>query len=321
MSQYDPIGSRASSEESAVGLSPATKIENVLLIYNPISGRGTSRSMADQVATELERDRIQVSLTESKPIYDPVTMQAQLLKCDLVLVVGGDGTLAGLLPHLSATRTPVYMIAAGNESLFARALEMRPDYDSVAAAIRAGKVEEHFFGTVNERPFFTMATVGLDSRVVDTISKYRKGPIGHIGYVLPTVQQMLSYTPPSLSIEVNGQQVLSDRPGYLIIANSPQYALGLNLVPEANTQNRDLCARFFPGGDVARLLVLATGRLCGMSSALEGSQFFRGNSFKVNCSNAAGYPIQADGEAMGYLPAYISVATESVMALRGLPAV
>lgn len=294
-------------------ITPHQHIQNIGLVFNPISGRGIGQSRAESIAQLLDRDGFSPQLIQSQRCYDAQSIQSKLAAIDLAIVIGGDGTMMGLLPHLSKSRTPVYMAPTGNESLFSRAFKMTADYPHIAAAIRHGSLEEHSFGILNGRPFFTMASIGLDSMVVSDISLNRTGPIGHIGYFLPTLRRMLTYTPPEISLAVDGNEIVHKERGYLIVANSPEYALGLNLVPEANSKAPELAVRFFPKGDLFRLFTIAAGRLCGFESALQESIFTRGKHFEIKSSLPC--PIQADGEAAGELPAILEAASENIRVL------
>lgn len=294
------------------------KVESVGLIFNPISGQGRSKKITEAIAKELGSNQIQCELIESRRNYEGSSLLDELKRQDVVIVVGGDGTMAGLLPYLAESQVPVYMAPAGNESLFARGFSMRRDAADIAAAFRQGLVEEHSFGLANNLPFFTMVSVGIDSLIVHDVHANRTGPVGNIGYVWPAVKNFLSYQPPKITLEVDGERVLEGEAGYLIIANSPQYALGLNLVPEADSRKLELSARFIPSETAVHLISLATARYCGFQAALSGSHYWAGKHFSISSEGSPDYPVQADGEAFGKLPTTVSLGANRLRILQGI---
>jgi diacylglycerol kinase (ATP) len=276
------------------------------IIYNPLSGSGRSGVQAQELRTELERRGFRVFVRESRASYHKTEILAFLRSVDIVVVSGGDGTLGKLLPAIAETERPVYMIPAGNESLFARLFAMRGTIDDLLQRIETGSVSRHYFGRVNNHPFFSMASLGLDSEVVAAISATRQGPIGHRGYVLPAIAAWLRHVPEPITLEVDGRAVVERAPGFLVISNSPEYALRMRLVPEAGSSKPELVARFFPEMSRKRYLRFITLALRGKPIPLDGTTVFTGREFRVT-TERIGFPVQADGDFAGTTPAVVSL--------------
>ena len=75
------------------------------------------------------------------------------------------------------------MIPGGNESLFARTYGMSARADDLLQAIAAGNCLQQYYGLISgqcikgNKPFFNMASMGLDSLTVKNIGKRT----GHFG--------------------------------------------------------------------------------------------------------------------------------------------
>ena len=311
----------ADSNHQAVegNLSSTLLVHNAVgILYNPISGAGMGERNSIAIKDTLENLGITAELRQTKREYPNGEIKKFLDSVDVLLVAGGDGTLMGLIPELKDHKTPVYLIPSGNESLFARSFGMSTRPEDIVAAIRQAKVNSHYYGICDERPFFLMGSVGFDSKVIDRIDRTRTSSIGHIGYVIPVIEQLLSYQPPKITLEVDGKVVVDDTPGFLIIANRPEYALGLDLVPEAESQVPELTARFFPNHQPLELVIWLLNKALGYGIPTNNCSLFTGNSFTISVSNPDQFPIQFDGEAGGITPVTITSSTSQVRVLEGV---
>ena len=77
--------------------------------------------MACKLETELMFHGKTVEVrTSEKKMKGYMRISDDIAASDLVVVVGGDGTIRKLLDIINKTATPIYAIPGGNESLFAR---------------------------------------------------------------------------------------------------------------------------------------------------------------------------------------------------------
>ncbi|MDG2291965.1 MAG: diacylglycerol kinase family protein, partial [Phycisphaerales bacterium] len=96
----------------------------VLLVFNPISGAGRSRRAAAALESSLVESghdvtQLSSSLEPTVQWLDPV-----LQTHDVVLAIGGDGTVRMVAEGVHRTGTPLYQVPMGTENLFARAMGM-----------------------------------------------------------------------------------------------------------------------------------------------------------------------------------------------------
>lgn len=277
------------------------------IIYNPASGYGKSERAALRAEATLKEQGCQVTLFKTKPSYGEGELQECFRPLSKLLIAGGDGTVMKLLPHLSAAGVPFYVLPTGTESLFAKKNGMSHDAGQLLAAVKSDVLVKHNYATVkldgagDAVPFLLMASVGLDSEVIANIAHRRTGPIRHWGYVLPTLRCALKHDVPAVTLKVDGKEVISAKTGFLIIANGSEYARNIGLVPEADTGKPSLCARFFPGGGVGFWLGLALKAAVGGRADVSGSAFFEGDTLELKLDRSQPYPLQADGELVGFV--------------------
>ena len=113
----------------------------VVLVANPISGRGRADRMAAEAAAVLRArghraERIPTRLEPTREWLDPAIEGA-----DAMIVVGGDGAVRMVADGAIRTGLPLHHLPLGTENLFAREFRStrRPE-DLVAAVERAAVI-------------------------------------------------------------------------------------------------------------------------------------------------------------------------------------
>ena len=274
--------------------------EKILIIYNPISSAGNTESLACKLQAVLAAHGKNVEVCPSeKKMKGYTRIEDKIAASELVVVVGGDGTIRKLLDLLKRTATPVYAIPGGNESLFARSYAMSADADDLLQAIAAGICVQQFYGLISgkgirgEKPFFHMASMGLDSLTVKNIGK-RKGPLNDSIYLWHGLKALCALHHPAVSVSVDGQQVIDRESGYIIVANTSAYAKNLQLVPSANPSKNELVVGFLPGAQPQHELVKAM-RILQRKPANLPMRYFSGKHIACTLHDKA-YPLQVDGD-------------------------
>jgi diacylglycerol kinase (ATP) len=274
--------------------------EKILIIYNPISSAGNTESLSRKLGTVLAGHGKNVEVCPSeKKMKGYTRIEDNIAASELVVVVGGDGTVRKLLGLINKTGTPVYAIPGGNESLFARSYAMSTDTGDLLQAIASGICLQQFYGVISgkgirgEKPFFHMASMGLDSLTVKNIGK-RKGPLNDSIYLWHGLKALCALHHPTVSVSVDGQPVVDHGAGYIIVANTSAYAKNLQLVPSANPSKNELVAGFLPGARPQHELVKAM-RILQRKPANLPMQYFSGKHITCTLHDKA-YPLQVDGD-------------------------
>ncbi|MBP6365914.1 MAG: NAD(+)/NADH kinase [Nitrosomonas sp.] len=274
--------------------------QKILIIYNPISSAGNTEAMACKLETELMFHGKTVEVrTSEKKMKGYMRIADDIAASDLVVVVGGDGTIRKLLDIINKTATPIYAIPGGNESLFARFYEMSASAEDLLQSITAGTCLQQFYGLISgkgiqgEKPFFNMASMGLDSLTVKNIGK-RKGPLNDSIYVWHGLKALCALHHPTVSVSIDGEPVIDHGSGYIIIANNSAYARNLQLVPAANPSKNELVLGFLPGARHQHELIKAM-KILQRKPANLPMQFFSGKNIACTLHEKS-YPLQVDGD-------------------------
>jgi len=192
---------------------------------------------------------------------------------------------------------------------------MSRNREKIIKVLGSTKTTAHSFGLVNDRAFFSMASIGLDSEIIARIAGYRKAAIGHMGYIVPGVSSFITHKVPNLSVKVDGQLLLKNNTGFIVIANAREYALGLDPVPEADSGKQILHARFFPCRSRFDYILWAYRCWRGWQVNTASACLLSGKCFEIYSEDNSPYPVQADGEFIGDTPVKVSVSDDNLKVL------
>ena len=263
------------------------------ILINPRSGQGR----AARVGAAIERTLLDAgheTLTRTLG-RDRWPTPDELRGASALVVVGGDGTVHHAAGLAVESGTPLYHAASGNENLFARAFDMRPDPREVRRAIEEGAIERIDRARCNGVGFVLMCSAGPDASVIHRLSRARRRPTGHLAYAWPILAEAFSPRIPWVNVWVDGRELVCRRRGMVVIANMRQYALRIDPCQSAEADDARLDVTFLPCttslGTIARLAA-CRARVQGRLGAVQG----RGTRVRVEIEGDEP-KVQLDGEA------------------------
>jgi len=274
----------------------------ITCLFNPISGRGRGSSEATRLAAALVAAGHEARRLETRPAdtADPEWLVRELVGVDLLVVLGGDGAVRLAAPAAGAAGVPLYQAPAGTENLFAKSFGMRTDARTLLAAIEAWTIRRIDTGLVriggSVEPFTIMGSIGFDASVVEDLAASRSGPITHWSYARPILRQLRSWKPPRLRVEVD-DETLAEGPAFVMVANLPDYARGLNPARWADPADGLLDAVVFPTPNTRSLLRWAAQIATGWH--LEDARLRYRVGRRIVVSSNEPVALQLDGDAAG----------------------
>ena len=273
-------------------------VKRILIAYNPVSGRGRASQFATAIAAELVQHPCDVEMcptqsTEPSEWFMPMLQS----KPDAVIAVGGDGTLRQIASMLVETSIPVYHAASGTENLFAKSLSLSIDPPRIADAVLRNQVKTIDTAIANHSFMLLMGSVGFDADVVARLAASRGNSITHLSYAVPILKTLALFSPPTITIDVDGTSAVENQTGFAVVANSRAYARGLNPAREAIIDDGLLDVVFLPIR--TRLQFLKWVRLMKKGTHLhhQDAVQLRGESVTVS-TNLPAF-VQLDGDTIG----------------------
>lgn len=287
---------------------PETTFRNVYLLGNPASGRGRGARALARVTGLLEARGVRPTVLRTTGPTEAVALarQAAAEGADLLLVIGGDGTIRdvaeGILTAATApTNTILGIVPAGTGNDLARTLGLSTDLARAVATALDGANRELDVWRWNDRPFVNIAGVGLDAAVAGAVNqKFRtlRGPLAYIAGALYTLPR---FQPFSLTLRLTDGE-WTGTVWLAAFASGRCYGGGMQIAPAAN-----------PGDGLLDVVVVEETSRWELLRQLPG--LFSGRHIrhpKVRIVRAASVEVHAppqdvtlDGELLGVTPARV----------------
>jgi diacylglycerol kinase (ATP) len=274
------------------------KERKVLAIANPRSGLHWS---FDAVRTAMDRfwdvPGTFLSYQFCQGIDDALRKVRRAVEADVdvVLVMGGDGTVNSIGRALIGTRAALGIVPVGSGNGFARHFEIPLSPAKAVESLARGKVKSIDVGEVAGAPFLVTSSMAWDAAIA---RGFARSPIrGVFPYIFAGVTEYLEYEPQDLTVQIDGgEEIRFESPIVFTVANLSEYGGGAKIAPRAREDDGKLELVVAMSQDVPRLLA-NIGRL--FDGSLDGAPGVITRSFEsLVVRRERAVPIQVDGELM-----------------------
>jgi diacylglycerol kinase (ATP) len=109
---------------------------------------------------------------------------------EAVAIHGGDGTIreaVAALHHLAGARPALIVIPGGTANVLACELCLPHRVDEIVDLILAGRNRPLYYALANGKPFFLMASAGIDAAVVHGVSPRAKRKFGRWAFIAAAI--------------------------------------------------------------------------------------------------------------------------------------
>ena len=133
------------------------------IIVNPISGTKSARQRARRIVNQLEEHfNCKALYTEYAGHATLLTQQAVSQQTDILIAVGGDGTVNEVASALKHSNTALMIVPTGSGNGLARDLDMHGlSAKQIIERIEKNKIYSIDSGMADERRFFALAALDL----------------------------------------------------------------------------------------------------------------------------------------------------------------
>jgi len=215
------------------------------VIVNPISGRG--RHPQDDIS-DLNRIFAAHGI-ESQVICQGKVGEATLLAreavaegFDMVVAVGGDGTINEVVCGLVNSGVPLGIVPAGSGNGLAREFGIPLKMSEACKTIIHGDTREVDVGAMNDRFFLGTAGIGYDALLVKIFEERWANRRGVLPYFYVAIKGFFKHKPSLMHLRFDDHQ-LTVIPLLVTVANSTQFGGGAIIAPQAEPDDGllDVC--------------------------------------------------------------------------------
>jgi diacylglycerol kinase family enzyme len=276
----------------------------LLLLVNSSASSVTARGrVVIQKALSADHD-VTVAETSRRGHATRIARGAANDGIEVVVVLGGDGTLNEAANGLAGTETALAPLPGGSTNVFARTIGLPNDpieaTGALVASLAAGQVRPVGLGSVNGRYFLFHVGLGFDAAVVEQVERRAqlKRWAGHPLFIysaLTTWFRHYDKTQPRFSVDGTDAYfsiVMNTNP-YTYLGNRP-----FDLVPEA-TLDRGLAAVTFRTLGLGSIVAAAGTALFGGDIRRLRSLDVRTDLVHLVVEGHGPFPYQVDGDFLG----------------------
>ena len=153
---------------------------------------------------------------------------------DIVVAVGGDGTVNEVARSLTHTNTALGIIPCGSGNGLARHLQLPMDIKKALTVINDCHIETFDYGVINDLPFFCTCGMGFDAFISLKFSE--AGKRGPITYVENVLKEGLKYKPETYEVE-DATGKMRYKAFLIDCANASQYGNNAYIAPGATMKD------------------------------------------------------------------------------------
>ena len=214
----------------------------ILFIINPISGIGKQKNIEELIKdnTDASSYVYQVKFTKGPGHGTELAKEAVASGVDVVVAIGGDGTVNEIGQALVGAGTALGIIPTGSGNGLARHLKIPFRFDKAIGVINRCKTRKIDTATINDQVFLSIAGVGYDAFVAKKFADASKR--GFFTYFRIVSNEYSQYRPKKYILEVDGK-IINRIALTITFANSNQFGNNTSIDPAAKLDDGliDVC--------------------------------------------------------------------------------
>jgi diacylglycerol kinase (ATP) len=206
-------------------------------IYNPNSGHNAkSPHLLERARTFIAEQKLDADLVQTERPRHATELARRAIDdgCELVVAIGGDGTMNEVAAALIDSPAALGLIPCGSGNGLGRHLGIPGPGKGAFRTLVEGRIREIDTGLVNGIPFFNAMGLGFDAEIADRFNHLTRR--GLPSYVRATLGTFFRYRAEPCHIQ-NGVASLDTTAFLLTIANSDQYGNDCFIAPGASVDD------------------------------------------------------------------------------------
>ncbi len=271
----------------------------ICAIVNAANRRGVAAISASLDRQISDQAALDIHVVGSSDEATDAARQASRL-ADVVVAVGGDGTVADVATGIFGSRSALAIVPTGSTNITARTLGI-PRRPESAIALLNGPYIRHSIdvGRSDNRSFLHIAGAGFDAELFQRADPRWKRRLGWVAY-LPAAAAALQLAPSSVQVTA-GESLIEARSALVLVANggaaiSPQF----RIYPGIAVDDGWLDVLVFTSTTAAE--IASTLGYAGRQQLERSPHVVHRRARRVRIEAVPELPVQLDGDPRGITP-------------------
>jgi YegS/Rv2252/BmrU family lipid kinase len=204
-------------------------------VINPISGTGKQENISKNIERLIDKKNFNydIHFTDSPNHATKITQDAINDNYDLVIAVGGDGTVSECAKALIGSETALAVIPCGSGNGFAYHFKVKRKINDALKGLNNNKIKYIDSCEVNNIPFVNVSGIGFDAHIASLFASTKKR--GFFSYIKLTLKELL-YKAQEYKIEYNNTSETLYAFA-IVFANASQYGNDAKIAPHAKVDD------------------------------------------------------------------------------------
>lgn len=282
----------------------------IFVVLNPVAGGADAATIRQMIDRQLGEDGGTAEIYETTGDEDLVAIVqgACEKEPDLVVVAGGDGTVAGVISGLVGSEIPLAILPAGTGNGLARALSIPLSLEEAAGLL----VSEHRLTDVDvmrvdDRHYVLNVSAGISSRAMRATRVEEKRRFGILAYVWTLLKELTGYQPRWYRLLLE-DQTMRVRASEVIVTNATHLKNSrFTFGSREDLSDGCLDVYIITARNVLDYLILVWQTLISANDRRSKLKTFEISSSITIETPGSALPVQADGEPLGTTPVTVDL--------------
>tara|TARA_Y100000813_G_scaffold196159_1_gene179178 strand:+ start:935 stop:1807 length:873 start_codon:yes stop_codon:yes gene_type:complete len=208
----------------------------IRFIINPISGKAQHKGIESRIENLLDLNKFDFDYlyTERAKHATELAQQAVHENINVVVAVGGDGTMNECAKGLLGSQTALAVLPCGSGNGFAFHFGMERDINKAIKQLNISDFKTIDTCTANGVPFFNVSGIGFDAHIANLFATTKVR--GFSSYIKLVLRECANYPAQDYLLEYDGKKEVYNA---VIIswANASQFGNGAQISPESKVDD------------------------------------------------------------------------------------
>jgi len=213
--------------------------KSILFIINPYSGKKTNVDILERINTGINslKFNFEIKFTEAPGHASKLAQEATNNKTNIIVAVGGDGTINEVASCLINSDSLLGIIPLGSGNGLARHLGIPLTISKAIKLINDVNYKLIDTATINDKAFISIAGVGFDALIAKKFATSKKR--GFTGYIHYVANSFIKYKPKIYKLKIN-DRIFKTKALFISFANSNQFGYNTQIAPNAKLDDGKL---------------------------------------------------------------------------------
>ena len=282
----------------------------VLLIGNPVSGRGQTCRVANRLADFVRSRGHKIDIKYTTSVGSASKIASEIDGAyDSILIAGGDGTINEVINGANLETFPPFLtIPTGTANILARELSLPRTIPKLVDVMERRNVRNLDLGLVNEKRFLMLVSSGFDALVTKMIMLNRPKHLGFRGYIKPIIEALRKYEPSDLHVTTDSTETTTAK--LVIIQKIQKYGGIFKFSDKASLTSGVFEVCLFPKGSVTDILRYGLSGILRLSGFMTDIKRVTAHNIRVESTQPS--PVEVDGDYFGDTPIDVKLATSTI---------